>query len=216
MEGTKNVWAITESGLIEIFAIIFTALIIALRKLPNKIRERSRRKVIKHDHDNLVKAYQELQDLTYIIGAIRAHIIFYENHGPQKFSVMLEAKGHPCGNCISKCRLYNPVDGIKRVSANFVLRKVHEFWLTKVVNVTLAMNGKVNTVTYEDAEKQKDLEQMDIWDEVGTNFVKECFVRTKGTHEFITVCFEFCGRFKNVDHIDTKISDLAVRIKKYL
>ena len=216
MEGTKNILEICEKFILEILAIVFTALIIALRKLPGKIMERSQRKVIKHDHDNFVKAYQELQDLTYSIGAIRAHIIFYENHGPQKFSVMLEAKGHPCGNCISKCRLFNPVDGIKRISANFVLRKVHEYWLTKVVNVTLAMNGKVNTVTREDVEKQKDVEQLDIWNETGTDSVKECFVRTKGTHEFITVCFEFCGRFKNVEHIDSKISDLAVRIKKYL
>ena len=212
MEADKNMWPINESGLIEICAVIFTALIIALRRLPNKIRERSRRKIIKHDHDNLVKAYMELQDLTYKIGAIRGHIIFYQNHGPQKFSVMLESKGYPCGQCITKCRLYNPDDGIKRIASSFVLRKVHEFWLTKVVNVTLAMDGKVNTVRYKDA----DSEQRDIWEESGTNLIKECFIRTKGSHEFITVCFEFCVRFEKIDNIDTKIKDLAVRIKKYL
>lgn len=207
---------ITEA-LVAMIASILAMITIYLRKLPFKILSSKRNNVIKHDFNNLIRAYQEVQDFTISIGAIRGHAVFYENHGPEKFSVMFEAKGHPCYECVTKCKLFNWANGIPRIAKDWDnKRRVHEFWLVEVVNKTLILDGKVNTVSYLDARKKNDIEQMEIWDETGTFLVKECFVKPKGDHEFITIVFEFCRRFEHLNHVDIRIENLAHRLRKYL
>lgn len=195
------------------FGSILALLTIFIKKLTPRILDNKRKKVIQYDHDKLIEAYQEIQDVTIEIGAIRGHALYYENHGPQKMSIMLEAKGHPCGNCISKCEMFFK-SGVRRVSREWDKRKVHPFWLVYVVNKTLKLHGSVHTVTREEA--QHDQEQLEIWEDVGTHMIKECYVKSKGDHQFITVVFEFCLRFKDVKHLDIKIQNLAYRLRDLL
>jgi len=206
---SKTIWEVLENGLAEILAVFFMALVVALRKLPGKIKRKKDRKLIIHDLEKHARAFSETQDLVDETQAVYGWGILYHNHGPEKLTVMFECLGHACNNCQHPCSFQNKR---KRIQSSWINRPIHKFWLENLALKTLKLNGKVNTVRHDEASDF----QQEIFDNIGVHTVKEVFIKTKTSHEFITVCFAYCENYEHNALTDPALMGLANKLYRYL
>jgi len=190
-------------------AAVGTAIAVFFKKIPNLIRYNYRKNNILIELKKRSKAISITQDLVDDLGAIYGHGILYHNHGPQKLTVIYEVIGHPCKVCVKQCKNYND---IQRLQEYWVDRPIHGYWLNNLCLKTLKLNGKINTATYRDADKF----QKQIWDQVGTNTVKEILVRVNDSNSFTTLVVSFCKRFERFEGVDVKMINISNQLKKLL